>query len=257
MKYINYLLIVLFLAGFAACDKQEDPAPVTNTGNNNGGGNGNGNSDSTKQLFEVTGLTGVTLVPDDSATLAIGIEHKSGDQGQVSLSIKDMPANVTYSFSAQNGTPSFASVLDIKSSGAAGGDYTPSLVVTPEKGEAKSYPFSLKIDASEPTDCLDMAVGTYNKTGTGCGSSYEFTVSKDPQFKGQLIIKAGSAGMGPSVPPGSIIYAYIENCDTKKIIIPETPIGGGGSTIKGDGKILGNKKIELSFSGCTDTFTGQ
>lgn len=255
MKYINYLLIVLLIAGFAACDKQEDPAPTTNTGNNNGGGSGNGNTDSTKLVFEVTGLTGVTLLPDESTQLVLSIQHKSGEQGQVSLTLKDMPVNVAYNFSAQNGTPTFGSILEIQAQGATGGDYTPSLVVTPLNGEAKSYPFSLKIDESQTADCRDLAIGVYNKTGTGCGSSYEFEILKHPSSLSQIIIKAGNAGMG-TVPPGFTIYAYIENCDTKKIIIPETPLPGG-STIKGDGKILGSKKIELFFDGCTDTFTGQ
>lgn len=203
------------------------------------------------QQYTVNGLAAITMPNNSEKIFNVEVAHTAGEQKQVSLTMLNLPGNVTAAFSAQSGTPTFGSIITVTALGAAAGNYTPELSVKDNSGNEKKFPFDLTIEAA--ADCRNDLAGSYSVTPNNCSFQDYFTVTVDPDNSDRIIID----GIWGAARPGDNIYAIVD-CINNTLEIPSQTANSVPNRMSGSGKIT-TEGLELTFktdsgSDCTATF---
>lgn len=229
MRYLTLIaaMAVLFIS---SCDKNDTTTP-TNTAQ--------------EVPFNVVGLTETSIGSYDSTFLVLSIEQKEGvqEQKQASLSVNGLPEDIGYYFSAQSGTPTFATKLTLQSSLPAAGKYSPTLVVTPKDGTPREYPFTLNVTSTAPTDCVSWMEGNYKGPQGTCAENQDISIFSSSA--NQVYIQAGNNGWR-GLPPGGAVIADVD-CSTMTFKIQEHRLNST-DYLNGTGKILGKNKLEITVT---------
>lgn len=260
------IIITAALFTLAACDKNEPlPAVITPV-------------DSTAQFdssYVIAGVVDIKMDNIDSNGTPLSINHITGVQKKITLSVTGLPANATVTFAPASGIAPFGTLMSIQTTFAAAGTYPVKLVATPESGTANEYEFTLTVEPEK--DCnnyfytsieSDLEVFASTSSEPYDMSSNDFYYdeqTKELYIRGELPLRE---------PPQFTVSAYklratneseylklSADCSNGTINIPSQTVNGfniqAGSqdfTVSGTGKILlAEERFEITYSSFSKT----
>lgn len=211
MKKILSLSFIALLV-IAACKKDDTPqtipnptpAPVV---------------DSNAMQYVINGLTDVSLGWSEEKMIPLSFAYVKGNQEMISVSINGLPAGVTAEFDVAKGTPSFATILKLKTNVSKDGNYPLQVVCKTDKDSVKKFDFNLKVLT---TDCRDYAAGLMACTNQCSSTQGDVLVEKGDVNSWQVNVKnlvvqntGGTKLVFSSLP-------FKVNCDNKTLELPYT-----------------------------------
>ncbi len=194
-------------------------------------------SQSPDYTIDNTGVDGISMLKNDSASLAIFAKLLSGDPTKeyITATLSDVPNNVSIDSNNYSFRPNFTAIMKLRSLGASHGDHLMHLRVQTTTNGTKAYPINLKI--LDSTDCYYTLVKGKLNPIEGQYSAINH------QMSGSL----NSMATIRYVQPNKIIF-YIKNdptyynaieaiadCGTQTIIIYPQERSGYGDSVKGSG----------------------
>ncbi len=223
-QLLHFLSVIGLTITLFACKKEDSNSP----GNNN-----NANTD--KSEFIINGIADVTFTEGIGA-LGLEIQHVSGSQKTVNLSMSTLPAGVSASFSSPSGTPTFGSAVVFNTTGESDGVHTATLHAT-NGSTSKDYEFKLHLPKAD--DCTGEVTSPYRYSGTEpCGMpGKHFTVYiyPDPEHFNRVVFQVDQREWADD--PEARAYSFYGdlNCFGAKIIIPAQTTSDGVEIVDGIG----------------------
>lgn len=237
MKNLTLIVSALLLLSVYSCNKSDNDGP-SNAGNGS------------TTRFSVNGLTDINLKANLSADIPLEVAHNSGNQETVTLTISDLPANVTAEFSASSGIPTYNTVLTLTADNATEGSYGATITAKNQSGNENIYPFTINIQPAE--DCAEKMVGSYGGSTT-CFVGGLYKIEKVPGTTNEIIIKENGS---------SYIYADVKavlDCSSNTVTIPEQTTQDNLATyqVKGTGTYTAPNSINFSLEWSSTTVNTQ
>lgn len=175
----------------------------------------------TKFEFNLTGVKN-TLNMETIATdsMEVSIERKVGSSEKISLSVDNLPANVTATISNNNSLPPFKSKIIIRANNAAAGNYLAVLNATGATAGTVGYPIALNL-VKISTECVPALYGRYSASDEcqpqSSPTPYNVEIVADPSNPKYVTIK-NFAGVGVDVKAEVV-------CGANGIIVPQQKVG--------------------------------
>ena len=142
------LLLSLLAISFASCKKDDKAAPF---------------------VYTINGVHDITMESTGTNFLALQLEHSSGTQQPVTISVSGLPNNVTATASPESGTPGFSTVVTFTAANADTGTYNVKVKGTTSGGSVKEYDLKLRITKLSKQNLL---IGIWNLTEYGSDDNY-------------------------------------------------------------------------------------
>ncbi len=232
--------IILFFAAcfvaIAGCTKSNEPkktntpTPVV---------------DSNAMKYTVNGLIDIYLEKTDDTFYVLSIAHIGGKQEKLTLSVTDLPANVTASFETKSGIPSFGSILNIASADAAPGTYPIKILGTSASDSVKEFNINLIIKTPPPPPppppalgCVIDIIGTYTSDYDFRGKGIDCIVDSISGVKNKVKISNLKGFPDP-------VYADLD-CDKKTLTI--TQAKSGSLTLTDGYGVFTDKTMEIEYT---------
>jgi hypothetical protein len=193
--------------------------------------------------YTVNGVADKNMNWTDSAVIPLSIVHSSGRQEKLTLSVADLPANITASFEPQSGTPSFASILSLRSANVQGGSYTVKIKATTEKDSIKTFDFVLTVKGIEA--CIPERVGLYiskMQRGSSIAEDGELAVASSTEQNQVILKQVFLDGFG-----NFDIKVNVDCANYKLTVIQQPLTGTPSASVSGSGT-FSNNTMKLEFS---------
>ncbi len=132
-KIIGFLAPLFFLV---SCKRNEEQTYV---------------SDPARPQVRVSGLLDAVMqrtpfgIKESRVDVDFLVKQEAGAYRKVTLGMEGVPAGLRYAFSTDTGVPDFPDTVSFLNGGISSGDYQPTLLLTPEGGDAQRYPIRLKV----------------------------------------------------------------------------------------------------------------
>jgi len=104
--------------------------------------------------------------PVGKVNLPIEVLRNTATEKKITLSLKDIPANVKAELSSEGGYPDFTSMLMLDFMFQPRGVYPIKVVATPEGGKAKEYTVKLTVDSMDKKECNTFLNSSFRTLGS-------------------------------------------------------------------------------------------
>lgn len=141
MRYYLYSLLALLLVCFASCKKKDKNSAAT---------------------FQLSNVSDQVIVNNQSLEWIIPVEHLSGPQEKVTISLSNLPSNVTLLLDSTTGLLPFNAVFRMNAKFAKPGVSTITVKSKSESNVTKQY--DVKLTVSPSALCTDNIIGEYINT---------------------------------------------------------------------------------------------